>query len=151
MEAYSLYNIAAFAGIDWSEFVIRTLLNISAIFIIIHIIKSGHCLKNDFLFVLIVINIQVFLISYFVTIPQISAGYAFGAFVVFITQRYNHTYANPNEIIYISLGIFMAYLNGANSTNISIFNASIVDIFIISLVLVYENVINNSSNQRLVR
>ena len=153
MEASSIYNIVAIGGIDWVEFFIRTLLNTSALFIIIHTLKTRQSYKNDFLSILIIINLLVFLIGYFVAIPQISAGFAFGAFVVFITQRYNHTEANPDEIIYISVGIFTAYLNGANSSNLNLFHAAIVDIFILSFIYFLENIKNNnnSSNQGVVQ
>lgn len=125
-------------GFNFKEFGIRSLINITAIFILVRLIYFIRHKNRDFLFSYILFNCINFLICYLLSGADLGVGFAFGLFAIFSIMRYRTVTLPVKEMGYLFLSVALALLNSLAPVEDNFIVLIISNAFILFLVLILD-------------
>lgn len=94
-----------------SELVIRLVIDILAVFILVHLIYFRRHKNKDFQFTLILFNCVNFLICYLLSGANLEVGFAFGLFAIFSIMRYRTVTVPVKEMGYLFICVALGLIN----------------------------------------
>ena len=121
-----------------AEFFIRFGLNVLVIFIIAKYIYFRIRHNKDYLFTLLMFNMIVFFICYFLSSIELSLGFAFGIFAIFSILRYRTETVPIKEMTYMFIAISIAIINAIASPSVCLIEMIFTNTAIVGLTYVLE-------------
>ncbi len=98
------------------ELTIRLIINIVAVFILVHLIYFKRHQNKDFQFTLILFNCVNFLICYLLSGANLEVGFAFGLFAIFSIMRYRTVTVPVKEMGYLFICVALGLINSLATT-----------------------------------
>lgn len=126
---------AVIADFNLRELGIRLLINIVAVFILVHLIYYSRHKNKDFQFTLILFNCVNFLICYLLSGANLEVGFAFGLFAIFSIMRYRTVTVPIREMGYLFICVALGLINSLATTQDSYIILISANAFIILLPL----------------
>jgi len=121
-----------------AEFFIRFGLNVLVIIIIAKYIYFRIRHNKDYLFTLLMFNMIVFFICYFLSSIELSLGFAFGIFAIFSILRYRTETVPIKEMTYMFIAISIAIINAIASPSVCLIEMIFTNTAIVGLTYVLE-------------
>ncbi|NQV02447.1 MAG: DUF4956 domain-containing protein [Bacteroidia bacterium] len=104
---------------DFSELVIRFLLNAVMVFLVVHYMYAMRSKRKDFYFSYIAIGGIVFLLCFLLNNVKLELGFALGLFAIFAIIRYRTDTIPIKEMTYLFLVIGISVMNAIASKKVS--------------------------------
>lgn len=102
---------AVLRDFDLQQLGIRLIINVAAIFILVHLIYYKRHQNKDFQFTLILFNCVNFLICYLLSGANLQVGFAFGLFAIFSIMRYRTVTVPIKEMGYLFISVALGLIN----------------------------------------
>lgn len=116
-------------------FVLRLLLNLSAITVVIRYIYYPIYKNKDFVFTFYLFNLVNFLICYLLSSAVLKIGFAFGLFAIFTMLRFQTVRIPVREMAYLFISVTLGIINALASVETGLPELFLANILI--LVFVY--------------
>jgi len=134
-----------------AEFFIRFGLNVLVILIIAKYIYFRIRRNKDYLFTLLMFNMIVFFICYFLSSIELSLGFAFGIFAIFSILRYRTETVPIKEMTYMFIAISIAIINAIASASVCLIEMIFTNTAIVGLTYILEKAwIRNEVKQMII-
>lgn len=118
---------------EFLEFVLRFILNTSAILILVRWLYYTSSKRKDYLFTYILISTVVFLLCYLLESVTLQVGFALGLFAIFGIIRYRTNQIPIKEMTYLFLVIGISVINALANSKTSIVEVLFTNIIIIAI------------------
>lgn len=102
---------AAIQDFKLQELGIRFVINLAAVFILVHLIYFARHKNKDFQFTLILFNCVNFLICFLLSGADLEVGFAFGLFAIFSIMRYRTVTVPVKEMGYLFICVALGLIN----------------------------------------
>ena len=120
------------------ELVLRFFINVTVMYIIVHLIFYPLYRQKNYLFSYSLINISVFLVCILLNSLKLKIGFAFGLFAVFAIIRYRTVPIPIKEMTYLFLIIIVAVINALSVRKISYAEVLLSNFIIVLAVFILE-------------
>nr|WP_321408686.1 DUF4956 domain-containing protein [uncultured Carboxylicivirga sp.] len=104
---------------DFTELVVRFLLNLLLIFIIVHFMYARNSKRKDFYFSYLSIGVIVFLMCFLLSSVKLELGFAMGLFAIFGIIRYRTDAIPIKEMTYLFIVIGISVINALANKKVS--------------------------------
>jgi hypothetical protein len=119
IEAYRLFDIKLINVEDFTELIVRLLLNMAVIIVIVAGLYAKNSKRRDFFFSFIAISIVIFLLCFLLESVKMELGFAFGLFAIFGIIRYRTDPIPIKEMTYLFVIIAISVINALANKKIS--------------------------------
>ncbi|WP_159520274.1 DUF4956 domain-containing protein [Sunxiuqinia indica] len=119
IEAYRLFDIKLINVEDFTELIVRLLLNMAVIIVIVAGLYARNSKRRDFFFSFIAISIVIFLLCFLLESVKMELGFAFGLFAIFGIIRYRTDPIPIKEMTYLFVIIAISVINALANKKIS--------------------------------
>ncbi len=109
-----LINVA-----DFSELLIRFVMNTFLIFIVVHFMYAKNSRRKDFYFSFLVIGVVVFMLCFLLNNVKLELGFALGLFAIFGILRYRTDAIPIKEMTYLFIVIGLSVINALSNKKVS--------------------------------
>lgn len=114
-----LFNIELIDLEDFTELLVRYVMNISVIIILVRYLYYKTTYRKDYLFTYMLISTIVFMICYMLENVSLELGFALGLFAIFGIIRYRTRQIEIKEMTYLFLVIGISVVNALANKKIS--------------------------------
>lgn len=104
---------------DFSELLVRFVLNTGIVFIAVHFIYAKNSKRKDFYFSYIAIAIAIFFLSSLLNNVKLELGFALGLFAIFGIIRYRTDAIPIKEMTYLFVIIGISVINALSNKKVS--------------------------------
>lgn len=104
---------------DFTELVIRFLLNTGLVWLIVHFMYAKHSKRKDFYFSYLAISAVVFMLCFLLNNVKLELGFALGLFAIFGIIRYRTSTIPIKEMTYLFVLIGISVINALTSKQVS--------------------------------
>ncbi len=104
---------------DFSELLVRFLMNTILIFIIIHFMYAKNSRRKDFYFSYLAVGAIVFLLCFLLNSVKLELGFALGLFAIFGILRYRTDAIPIKEMTYLFIVIGVSVINALSNKKVS--------------------------------
>lgn len=104
---------------DFSELLIRFVLNTFLIFIVVHFMYAKNSRRKDFYFSFLVIGVIVFMLCFLLNNVKLELGFALGLFAIFGILRYRTDAIPIKEMTYLFIVIGLSVINALSNKKVS--------------------------------
>lgn len=104
---------------DFTELLLRLVLNTILIFSVVHFMYARRSRRKDFYFSFIVIGVIVFLLCYLLSNVKLELGFALGLFAIFGILRYRTDAIPIKEMTYLFIVIGISVINALSNKKVS--------------------------------
>lgn len=119
IQDYSFLSLDLIHIDNFSELLIRFLLNMSIITVIVRFLYYPVARRKDYLFSFILISVLVFLLCFLLESVKLQIGFAFGLFAIFGIIRYRTLSIPIKEMTYLFILIGISVINALANKKIS--------------------------------
>lgn len=104
---------------DFTELVLRFLLNTGLVLLIVHFMYARHSRRKDFYFSYLSISAVVFLLCFLLNNVKLELGFALGLFAIFGIIRYRTSTIPIKEMTYLFIIIGISVINALTNRQVS--------------------------------
>ncbi|WP_068475330.1 DUF4956 domain-containing protein [Saccharicrinis aurantiacus] len=104
---------------DFTELLLRLIINTALLFIIVHFMYAKNSRRKDFYFSFIVIGVIVFLLCFLLSSVKLELGFALGLFAIFGILRYRTDAIPIKEMTYLFIVIGVSVINALSNKKVS--------------------------------
>ncbi len=104
---------------DFTELLVRFILNTGLIFIVVHFMYAKHSKRQDFYFSYLAIGVIVFLLCFLLNSVKLELGFALGLFAIFGIIRYRTDAIPIKEMTYLFIIIGISVINALSNKKVS--------------------------------
>ncbi|MCG8579885.1 MAG: DUF4956 domain-containing protein [Bacteroidales bacterium] len=104
---------------DFTELLLRLVLNSILIFTVVHFMYARRSRRKDFYFSFIVIGVIVFLLCFLLSNVKLELGFALGLFAIFGILRYRTDAIPIKEMTYLFIVIGISVINALSNKKVS--------------------------------
>lgn len=126
------------------DFLIRAMLNFTAIFIMVRLVYYPRHKHKDFVFTFFLFNAANFLICLVLTTSGLEMGFAFGLFAIFSIIRYRTVTVPIREMGYFFASVALAMLNALSALNALTFAANVILVALVYLLDRQDRLVHES-------
>lgn len=126
-----LFNIELIDIKDFTELILRFLLNFTVVFIAVRFLYYKVRKRRDYMFTYILISSVIFLLCFLLDNVKLEMGFALGLFAVFGIIRYRTTQIPIKEMTYLFLVIGISIINALANKKISYAELFITNAFLL--------------------
>ena len=105
--------------IDFSELLVRLLLNVFVTYLVVHFIYAKNSNRKDFYFSFLAVGTVVFLLSFLLNSVKLELGFALGLFAIFGIIRYRTDAIPIKEMTYLFIVIGIFVINSLANKKVS--------------------------------
>jgi hypothetical protein len=134
-----LFGIDFINLVDFSELVIRFLLNFTVVFIIVRFLYYRVQRRKDYLFTYILIATVIFLLCFLLENVKLELGFALGLFAIFGIIRYRTQQIPIKEMTYLFVVIGVSVINALANKKISYAELLFTNLMIILVIYGLES------------
>lgn len=116
---------------DFTELLLRLLLNTVLLFLVVHFMYAKNSKRKDFYFSFIVIGFVVFLLCYLLSSVKLELGFALGLFAIFGILRYRTDAIPIKEMTYLFIVIGISVINALSNKKVSYAELALTNMAII--------------------
>ena len=109
-----LINVA-----DFSELLVRLVLNVFVTFLVVQYMYARHSKRKDFYFSFLAVGTVVFLLSFLLNSVKLELGFALGLFAIFGIIRYRTDAIPIKEMTYLFVVIGISVINALANKKVS--------------------------------
>lgn len=125
---------------DFTELIIRFVLNLGFLLIIAKGIYYRKANRKDYLFTYILLGLVIFLLCYTLNNVKLQIGFALGLFAIFGILRYRTDAMPIKEMTYLFVIIGISVINALSNKKVSYAELLFVNTAIIIILFILENV-----------
>ncbi len=118
-EPLRLFDIKVINPQDFTELVVRFLLNLLVIFVAVNYIYSKNSNRKDFYFSYFAISMTIFVLCYLLESVKLELGFALGLFAIFGIIRYRTDPIPIKEMTYLFVIIGISVINALSNKKVS--------------------------------
>lgn len=104
---------------DFSELLVRLLLNLFVSFLVVHYMYARNSRRKDFYFSFLAVGTVVFLLSFLLNSVKLELGFALGLFAIFGIIRYRTDAIPIKEMTYLFIVIGISVINALANKKVS--------------------------------
>ncbi len=104
---------------DFSELLIRFVMNTVLIFVVVHYMYAKNSRRKDFYFSFLVIGVIVFMLCFLLNNVKLELGFALGLFAIFGILRYRTDAIPIKEMTYLFIVIGLSVINALSNKKVS--------------------------------
>ena len=104
---------------DFTELVVRLMLNLLVTFLVVHYMYAKNSRRKDFYFSFIAVGTVIFLISFLLSSVKLELGFALGLFAIFGIIRYRTDAIPIKEMTYLFIVIGISIINALANKKVS--------------------------------
>lgn len=116
---------------DFTELLIRLVLNTLLIFAVVHFMYARQSKRKDFYFSFVVIGSIVFLLCFLLSNVKLELGFALGLFAIFGILRYRTDAIPIKEMTYLFVVIGISVINALSNKKVSYAELILTNAFIL--------------------
>jgi hypothetical protein len=146
-------EVEVLGSFSLNDFLIRSSIDIIAIFILIGLLYYPKYKNKDFVFTFVIFNVINFMICYLLGAAKIKIGFAFGLFAIFSIIRYRTIVVSIKDMGYFFISVSLGMLNSLATIEKDNFTLLILcNVFLLLLTFLLErlNFINNENSKEIV-
>lgn len=117
---------------DFSELLIRFLMNTVLIFIVVHFMYAKNSRRKDFYFSFLVVGVIVFLLCFLLSNVKLELGFALGLFAIFGILRFRTDAIPIKEMTYLFIVIGISVINALSNKKVSYTELVFTNVVIVS-------------------
>jgi len=118
-ENFRFLGIKLINTADFTELLLRALLNTLLIFIVVHFMYAKNSRRKDFYFSYLAIGVIVFLLCFLLNNVKLELGFALGLFAIFGIIRYRTDAIPIKEMTYLFIIIGISVINALANKKVS--------------------------------
>lgn len=118
-ENFRFLGIKLINTADFTELLIRFLLNTILIFLVVHFLYARNSKRKDFYFSYLAVGVIVFLLSFLLNNVKLELGFALGLFAIFGIIRYRTDAIPIKEMTYLFVVIGISVINALSNKKVS--------------------------------
>lgn len=133
-----LFGIKILNFEDFTELLIRTLLNLAVLLILVRGLYYSISKRKDYLFSYLIIGTTIFLMCFLLENVKVEMGFALGLFAIFGIIRYRTRQVPIKEMTYLFLVIGISVINALSNKKVSYAELVFTNLLVIALTYVLE-------------